>query len=77
MRVTQVADNPSVRVMALVPDSKRSVDALGDNDKIIFGTGDQHKWQTVTTDKRFYDAARFRGVELDVKYFDPGQYSGN
>jgi hypothetical protein len=72
-----VPDNPSARVMALRPDSLNSARALGDNDKIIFGTGDQHGWTTVTTDRNFVNAAAYRGVNLDVAVFDSATYRGN
>lgn len=71
-----VPNNPSARVMALTPDSKRSAEALGAVDKQVFGTGDQNGWVTVTTEYRFYNAARYRGVELKVEVFDPASHSG-
>jgi RHS repeat-associated protein len=72
-----VANDPSERVKALTPNSNKSAKALGDVDKIVFGTSDKNGWTTVTTDSRFANAAANRGVKLNYRLFDSGSYLGN
>lgn len=76
LRVTEVSDNPSARVLNLPTPSKKLAGKLGPADKIIFGTGDKEGWQTITSDGKFVKAAQKQGVTLNVRVFDAASYSG-
>jgi hypothetical protein len=64
MGVTQVADNPSDRVMNLQGKSNKQKKALKLPDRIIFGTGEQLGIPTVTHDSAFVRAAQNAGLVL-------------
>src|SRR5262249_22160483 len=72
-----VRDNPSSRVLNIVPNSNRSAKALRNpNDRVIFGTGDQNGWKTITVDGAFVRAAMNSGVLLDAAVYDMASYAG-
>ncbi|MGN6107129.1 MAG: DUF1308 domain-containing protein, partial [Kofleriaceae bacterium] len=73
---TMIPDNPSERVMSISWSSQEEFLALGQNDKIIFGTGDQLGITTVTTDSKFVRAAAAKGIDLKVQTFSPASYKG-
>lgn len=69
------ADSPSVRVMALLRDTKNRAKDIGVIDQIVFGTGDQLHIQTTTADKDFVRAARTQGLVLDVWVHPSNSYA--
>ena len=71
MSVRTIPDSPSARVMALNVGSKSLQKKLGQNDRIIFGTGDQLGIPTVTADQKFVGAAAKQGVFLWVQMIAP------
>ncbi|MBK7077737.1 MAG: DUF1308 domain-containing protein [Myxococcales bacterium] len=71
MSVRTIPDSPSARVMALNVGSRSLQKKLGQNDRIIFGTGDQLGIPTVTADQKFVGAAAKQGVFLWVQMIAP------
>ena len=70
-RVTVIPDNPSPRAVAL-----QETKSISAEDKIIFGTGDQMRIRTVTSDLKFLRAARAQGVDFSVATHPSNPYSG-
>ena len=65
-KISVIADTPSTRAMEL-----KTTRRVGDNDKIIFGTGDALGIKTVTTDAKFLSGAIEQGVKFDAVVHDP------
>lgn len=65
-RVETIKDNPSNRALNLKPTRR-----LGENDIIIFGTGDKLGITTITADAKAIKAALAQGVDFDVYVHPP------
>ncbi|TKR65224.1 hypothetical protein L596_025655 [Steinernema carpocapsae] len=61
-----VKDEPSERVKAL-----KNSERINDKSKVIFGTGDQYKAVTVTSNMHFVRAAQSQNVRLQVILHEP------
>ncbi|MFD1261759.1 DUF1308 domain-containing protein [Entomomonas asaccharolytica] len=70
-RVTVIPDDPSERSLRLI-----TTKSVGDNDKIIFGTGDKVGATTMTSDAKFVRGASSQGVDFDVIVHDPVPLKG-
>jgi hypothetical protein len=70
-KVQVIPDNPSPRAQAL-----RETKIVGANDKIIFGTADNHGIQTLTADGKFVRGAEAQGVRFNADVHDPVPLKG-
>ncbi len=64
--IKTIPDNPSERAMSLTTTRK-----VGENDKIIFGTGDKLNIKTISSDAKFVSGASAQGVDFDVIIHEP------
>jgi hypothetical protein len=70
-RVQEVEDDPSERALNLKPTG-----GIGQNDIIIFGTGDRLGIKTMTTDGRAVRAAESQGVKFDADIYPAAPLTG-
>jgi RHS repeat-associated protein len=68
LHVTFIRDDPSDDIMNIPAVSNKDKKILGANDRVIFGTGQKLGIPTITTDGRFVDRAKDKGI---VFYAEP------
>ncbi|WNZ58541.1 DUF1308 domain-containing protein [Microbulbifer sp. MKSA007] len=71
-KVKVVEDDPSERAKKLIPSKK-----VGENDIVIFGTGDKRRAITLTADKKFLSGASYQKVDFDAIVHDPVPLKGD
>ena len=70
-RVQAVADNPSLRALAL-----KVTKSVGANDIQVFGTADRMRVTTMTSDAKFLRGASAQGVDFDTHLHQPVPLQG-